>query len=328
MSVKRPIQLGLCCLNIELREQKPTIFASRSCTINTLEKKGVEYAKKLSLENLDDIMRMILWNDKNGIRVFRLTSNIFPHLSNPKTEKYTLDFADSKLKEVGKLAREYNMRLTFHPGQYDVLGTPRHDILENTLRDLECHAEILDRMGCDQNSVMVIHGGGLYGDKEETIKRWCKNFREAPEPIRRRLVLENCERIFNVEDCIRISKEVGVPVVFDTHHYDCYNKIHPDYRAKEVREYIPDILKSWTNRNIKPKFHISEQGCGRVGHHSDYIETIPDYLLEIPEVYGIDIDIMIEAKLKEKAIFKLYEKYPQLNCKKRKIKIVVKSNNK
>ena len=124
MSVKRPIQLGLCCLNIELRDQKPTIFASRSCTMKTFEKKGLEYVKKLSLENLEDIKKMIIWNTENGIRVFRLTSNIFPHLSNPKTERYSLDFADEKLKEVGKLAREHNMRLTFHPGQYDVLGTP------------------------------------------------------------------------------------------------------------------------------------------------------------------------------------------------------------
>ena len=78
----------------------------------------------------------------------------------------------------------------------------------------------------------------------------------------------------------------------------------------QADDYIPDILKSWTDRGIKPKFHVSEQGSGRCGHHSDYIEVIPDYLMEIPEKYGIKIDIMIEAKMKEKAIFKLYSKYP------------------
>ena len=75
------------------------------------------------------------------------------------------------------------------------------------------------------------------------------------------------------------------------------------------------VLETWWRRNIKPKFHVSEQGSGRTGHHSDYIEVIPEYLLEIPEKYGIDIDIMIEAKMKEQAIFKLYTKYPFLNCK-------------
>ena len=66
--------------------------------------------------------------------------------------------------------------------------------------------------------------------------------------------------------------------------------------------YIPDILASWKRREIKPKFHVSEQGSGRTGHHSDFIEEIPQYLLEIPKKYGVEIDIMIEAKMKEQAI--------------------------
>ena len=87
--------------------------------------------------------------------------------------------------------------------------------------------------------------------------------------------------------------------------------------------YIPLILKTWTRRKIKPKFHVSEQGNGRIGHHSDYINELPEYLLEIPRKYNINIDIMIEAKKKELAIFKLYEKYPFLNCKKKKIKFKI-----
>ena len=215
------------------------------------------------------------------------------------------------------------MRLTFHPGQYDVLGTPDERVLSNTILDLECHANILDRMECDQNSVMVIHGGGLYNDKKATIERWIKNYNNAPECIRRRLVLENCEKIFNIEDCLYISDRCGVPVVFDTHHYDCYNLLHPDINLKEAKDYIKAILESWKRRNIKPKFHVSEQGSGRVGHHSDLIETIPEYLMEIPEKYDTNIDIMIEAKHKEKAIAKLHEKYPQCNCKKKILKIKI-----
>jgi UV DNA damage endonuclease len=126
--------------------------------------------------------------------------------------------------------------------------------------------------------------------------------------------LENCEKNFSIEDCIEISKRVGVPVVLDTHHYDCYCQLHPKETFQPPSEYIPDILASWSRRGIKPKFHVSEQGTGKCGHHSDFIEVIPDYLLEIPEKYGVEVDIMIEAKMKEQAIFKLYEKYPYLNC--------------
>ena len=182
------------------------------------------------------------------------------------------------------------------------------------MRDLEYHAKVLNYMSCGVDSVMVIHGGGLYNDKEKTKERWCEKYLTLPSLIKNRLVLENCEHSFNIKDCLEISQKTGVPVVFDTHHFDCYKLLHPEEHFEPAEYYIPFILKSWTDRGIKPKFHVSEQGSGRVGHHSDYIETIPDYLLDIPDKYNIHIDIMIEAKMKEKAILKLYEKYPQLNC--------------
>lgn len=315
MSVNRPIQLGLCCLNCTLRNKNPTIFPSRSCTMKTVREKGLKIAVDRARMNLDDLLTMMRWNEVNGIKVFRLTSNIFAHLSNPRIGPYSIEFARPKLKEIGDLAKELKMRLTFHPGQYDVLGTPHENVLQNTLLDLKVHANILDTMGCDQHSVMVIHGGGYYGNKPLTMERWIKNYNESDESIRRRLVLENCEKCFNIEDCLYISDTCGVPVVFDTHHFECYKLLHPDQQFKPAEYYIPLILETWTRRNIKPKFHVSEQGSGRTGHHSDYIEIIPQYLLDIPDKYGIHIDIMIEAKKKELAILKLYKTYPKLNCK-------------
>ena len=142
-------------------------------------------------------------------------------------------------------------------------------------------------------------------------------------------MLENCEKCYSIEDCLEISNRINIPVVFDTHHYECYNILHKDSEEniKEPSFYIPLILETWKKRNIKPKFHVSEQGSGRVGHHSDYIENIPQYLLEIPNKYNVDVDIMIEAKAKEMAIFKLYKKYPSLNCKKKyKIKRILKNS--
>ena len=170
-------------------------------------------------------------------------------------------------------------------------------------------------MGLGVNSVMVVHGGGVYGDKEATKKRWAEQYNKLPQNVKNRLVLENCERCFSIIDCLDVSKVCGVPVVFDTHHFECYKILHPDERFEDAGMYIQDILDTWQRRGVKPKFHVSEQGSGRCGHHSDYIEKIPSYLLEIPDKYGVEIDIMIEAKKKEQAIFKLYSKYPFLNCK-------------
>jgi UV DNA damage endonuclease len=317
MSDNGVIQLGLCCLNLELRKRKPPIFASRSVQLKTLQSKGIDNLKEKIIENLKDTLTMLDWNEDNGIKVLRLSSDLFPHKSNSKAENYDFDFAKDLLLEIGNKAKKLNHRITFHPGQYNVIGSPSKQVLLNTINDLKYHSDVLDLMGMDQDSVMVIHGGGTYKDKNETIKRWCLQYNNLEESIKKRLVLENCEKNFSIEDCLKVSQMVNIPVVFDTHHFECYKLLHPDEKFKSPEEYIPSILDTWYKRKIKPKFHVSEQGSGKIGHHSDYIEEIPQYLLNIPEQYQVEIDIMIEAKMKEKAIFHLYSKYPFLNLKKR-----------
>ena len=252
-----------------------------------------------------------------------MSSELFPHKTNPKVENYNYDFAEKLLKTIGKKAKLYNQRLTFHPGHFNVVGTPNKEYFKHTCEDLKYHADVLDLMDCDKNSVMVVHGGGIYGDKEKTKKRWCNQYNLLSENVKKRLVLENCEKKFSIQDCLDISKVIGIPVVFDTHHYTCYSQLHPDEFQKPEKDYIKEILDTWAKKNIKPKFHISEQGIGKIGHHSQFVETIPDFLLEIPQKYNIDIDIMIEAKAKEQAILKLYDKYPQLNCKIEKNNIII-----
>jgi len=313
MSCERNIQLGLCCLNTTLKKQKPPIYASRRIIVDTIKKKGIEELKDRVLKNLDDLIKMLKWNEENGIRVYRLSSEMFPHKTNPKVQDYSFDFAVIRLKRIGKFARKHGHRLTFHPGQFNNLGTPDKRTLQMTIADLDYHASVLDIMEMGKDSVMVIHGGGMYGNKKETIERWCNNYNQLPDKIRNRLVLENCEKCYSIVDCLEIHKKCGVPLVFDTHHFECYKKLHPDEEFQDPSYYIPSILKSW--KDIKPKFHVSEQGSGKIGHHSDYIEILPEYLLEIPEKYNINIDIMIEAKMKELSIQKLYDKYPQCNCK-------------
>ena len=316
MSENKEIQLGLCCLNMTMRAQNPPVFSSRKMIIRTIKERGIHSLKEKILQNLKDTLTLMDWNEENGIKVFRLSSELFSHKSNSKIENYTFDFAFDLLKEIGEKSKKYNQRLTFHPGQYNVVGTPNKQSFQQTINDLSYHAEVLDLMEVNENSVMVVHGGGIYGDIEETKNRWCEQFKLLPENVQKRLVIENCEKCFSIKDCLDISKKINIPVVFDTHHFECYKLLHHDELFDEPEYYIPFILETWQKRNIKPKFHISEQGSGKIGHHSDYIETIPNYLLEIPEKYGVYIDIMVEAKMKERAIFALYEKYPFLNCKK------------
>lgn len=305
------IQLGFACINTELRKQD--IFCSRTVRQQTFCDKGVDYVKDLIKKNVSDLKKMVEWNYENGIRIMRISSEILPHYTNEKCPNYTLDFIREDLKEIGRLARLFKQRLTFHPSQFNVLSSPSEKVFENTRKDLRWHTDVLNMMELDQDSVMVIHGGGIYDDKAAATERFIKNFKRLDEDIQKRLVIENCEKCYNIEDMLYISEHTRAPVVFDTHHYTCYN-ICKNKLTREAGEYMPYVLETWYRRNIKPKFHISEQKeDARLGSHSDYIETIPDYILEIPDKYDMEIDIMIEAKMKEQAVFRLYEKYPMLS---------------
>ena len=315
MSVNKPVQLGLCCMNMTLKKAKPPVYASRKIIVRIIDQKGIEELKRRVLANLEDLYKLLEWNENNGVKVFRLSSELFPHKTNPKVPNYTYDFALEHLKRIGKYAKEKNIRLTFHPGQHNVLGSPHTKAVKQSIEDLNYHAEVLDLLECDKNSVMVIHGGGTYGDKPGSKKRWIERYNNLPDNIKNRLVLENCERSYSIVDCLEISESCGVPVVLDTHHQKCYKQLHPDEEFLKTSEYIPKILETWRKKGIKPKFHVSNQGSGKIGHHSDYIDILPTYLLEIPEKYGVHIDIMIEAKCKELSILDLYKKYPELNCK-------------
>ncbi len=315
MSEPKPIQLGLCCMNTQLRGLKVPIYCSRRIIVRIIDEKGIDELKRRILLNLDDLYKMLVWNEENGIRVFRLSSELFQHKTNPRVPDYTYDFALNHLQKIGDFAREKGHRLTFHPGQFNVLSSPSEKAYRQTLEDLEYHADVLDLMKMSKDSVMVIHGGGVYGDKEKTVEKWIERYKLLPDKIQNRLVLENCEKSYSIKDCLKIHYKCGVPIVFDTHHFECYKKLHPNEKFMEAVEYIEFILDTWKEKGIKPKFHVSEQGSGKIGHHSDYIDILPQYLLEIPEKYGVEIDIMIEAKMKELSIQKLYEKYPQCNCK-------------
>ena len=309
-----PIELGLCCINTKLRAQKPPVFCSRSCIRKTFT---VEHAKKLALQNTKDISTMIEWNEQHNIRCFRLSSDMFPHMTDTETEKYTIDFATEELIRAGNLAKEYGHRIVMHPGQYNQVGTKTPGVFEKTVEDLTHHANILDTMGIDHNGVLIVHGGGTYGDKPTTIRRWIEQFDTLPQKVKNRLVIENCERQYSTRDCLNISEIIGIPVVFDFHHYDCFTKIHninhTGIEQESIEDLLPEVIETWTKQGRTPLMHISEQGEGKIGHHSDYIETLPqdllNYTLQNPEQL---IHVEVEAKMKEQAIFRLYKKYPFL----------------
>jgi UV DNA damage endonuclease len=300
MKIPENFRLGYACINTELRKQK--IFCSRTLRLNTAKTKGVDYIKTLALQNVKDLYTILEYNVKHGIFFMRISSDLFPFATHPEFG-YDLDFADSLLKKAGKYAKENGIRLTCHPGQYNVLSSNKEQVVINTVKDLNHHCDFLDRMELDQDSVMIIHGGGCYNNKKDALERLKLNIKLLPENTRNRLVLENCEMSYSIDDLIDISEELQMPIVLDFHHDAIKPSSHPaDF-------YFDRIFKVWNDRGIKPKVHVSNSVVGVLDtdnktkrrKHSDYIRFFHEPLLKIT----FDIDVMLEAKQKEQAIFRL-----------------------
>ena len=314
MTTRNTIQLGLCCINSELR--KRDIFCSRTMIRKNFT---VKKAQELALKNIADIEKLCEWNYRNNIFVLRLSSDILPHYTDPEVEPYDLSFAMEAFRSAGEAVKKYKQRINMHPGQYNQVGAKEEDVFKKTCDDLKMHADLMDAMNIDQDGILCVHGGGVYNDKEKTIKRWISNFQRLPENVRRRLCIENCEKCYSVLDCLQIAEACSIPLIFDKHHFECYNII-AEQKKKELIPVIPysedimsRVVKTWTNRSITPLFHISEQRPdARIGAHSDLIETIPEYLLTLPATYHVNLDIEVEAKSKEIAILHLYNKYSQI----------------
>lgn len=297
--IKDNFNFGYACLNTELRKKK--IFCSRTCRIPTIEKKGMEYVKSLATQNVKDLLTILEWNLEHKIFFMRISSDLCPFASHEKYG-YSLDFLDPLFKKIGDFAKEHGIRLTMHPGQYNALASPRKEVIENTFRDLNHHCNILDKIGLGVDSVMVIHGSGVYGDKPESLKRLAQNLALLPIKTRNRIALENCEMSYCVKDLLPISEALGVPIIIDFHHDSIYESTEP------VQFYFDRVYKVWNDRGIKPKVHVSNSVPGvnpqdnktKRRKHSDYIHFLHDALLTI----DFPLDVMFECKMKEAALLR------------------------
>lgn len=294
-------ELGYACLNTVLRWQDPPIFSSRTARIKTMDEQGPEYIKELGRLNARDIIPMILWNEENNIKFMRLSSEVFPFASHEKYG-YSLKYAEKELRAAGDLAKQLGHRLTMHPGQFTQLGSNRPEVIEASIRDLTSHCEMLDLMGLGKDSVMIIHGGGTFGDRQATLDRMRVTYTtRLSQNVKDRLVLENDEMAWSAEELLPLCKELDIPMVFDFHH----DLLRPSSRPPS--ELLPEIQAIWHKKGIRPKYHLSEPRPGATNlrerrAHSDRCGFLPP---DLPA----DAHLMIEAKDKEQAVLELYRIY-------------------
>ena len=295
------MNLGYACINMTLGGQSPRITTNRSMVKKTFNERGIAYASELALENVRDLFEIIKWNVKNGIKVFRTSSDMFPWASEYNVE----DMPDYNkianiLKGCGAYAKQNGLRITSHPGPFNVLVSPNPKVVQNTITDLELHGKVFDMMGLELSpyNKINIHCNGVYGDKIAAMDRFCENFEKLSDSVKKRLTVENDDKasMYSVKDLMYIHHKIGIPIVFDYHHHQ--------FCTGDLTEQQALILavSTWNKSGVKPVVHYSESKALHENDTKLKPQAHSDYITNLPDTYNIDVDVMVEAKAKELAI--------------------------
>jgi UV DNA damage endonuclease len=293
-------RFGYCCINLSLEKDK--VSTNRGMVKKTFLERGLPYASQLALQNVKDLFKVLEWNSKKEIRMYRMSSDIFPWCSEYEiTDLPDFEEIAINLKFCGDLAKTSDQRLTFHPSPYCVIASERPDVVQKSFKELRQHAEIMDLMGLDQSHdyPINIHINTTKPTKEEAADRFCKAYLELPENVRARLVVEVDDKKsqFTSIDLVQlVHSRVGIPVTFDYLHNIC----NPPSDMSES-ESLSICLSTWGD--FTPIAHYSDS---RKIHEDQSSKEVAhsDWIWGSPETYGMNVDIEFEVKMKDLALMK------------------------
>lgn len=302
------LNLGYCCINTTLA--KSNIRSNRDCKSSTINKKGIEHAGKLFYLNLQDLYKIIQWNEKHNIRLYRMSSCIAPWMS-----KYNFNELSNYneivdiCEKIGNFVKINGHRLTFHPGHFDVLASKSKKVVENTIIDLNRHSEIMSMMNLSETpyNAINIHINGVYGNKSETFKRFSENFSLLELHTQNRITLENDDKTgqWSVNDLYQYTRlyksTQNIPIVFDYLHHQCHNDLFDENEALLLAR------KTWIDVNCKQLCHYSSS---KINENSISMKRAhADYVYEKINTHGLSLDIELEAKAKELALLHYLNTY-------------------
>ncbi len=293
------IRLGYCCINLELSDKG--ISTNHSMIKKTFQQKGMPYVEEKILQNLKSLKEVIQWNYEKDIHVYRMSSSLFPWMSEYEISNLQNPEIFQTLKECGDLAKKYNQRLSFHPGPFNVLASPNQSLIIKTIKELNQHSEIMNLMGLEESHFypINIHVGGFYDSKENTLNRFCDNFSKLSEHCQKRLVVENDDKksMYSVKDLSYLNKQINIPITFDFFHHN----LHSDNLSEE--QALKESLNTWdciplTHYSSSRKIH-EDSSVKEVSHANFIYEKIQDY--------DLIFDVELEAKMKEIALFNYFK---------------------
>lgn len=304
------VRLGYVAISKKLGKKvtsSSTVTFSNYSKISLPEKK-LEKLKSVAASNLKDLETIIKYNIENNIHFYRITSALIPLVTHPEVGDWGhRKFLRKDFEYVGKLINNSNMRVDTHPDEFNVINSINPKVVENTKINLLRQAEWFDDFNYDLGK-MVIHVGGATNGKEAGIERFITNFKTFPEEVKSKLIIENDDKTYTAKETLLLCNELKTPMVLDIHHHNCNNK------DDNIYDLIPDIFATWKDQKLPPKLHFSSPRDGEKDRkHSDFINA-NDFInfLENVKDFNTDIDIMLECKEKDLALFKLADDIKEL----------------
>lgn len=303
------VRFGYVAMSLNVKNASPSKTMTLTAFSNlTNREAAIRKLERIAGENLNNTLRLLRHNRAHDIHVYRFSSKLIPLFGHESLEGWNpIPLLQDTFRQIGEYVKEHQMRVSFHPDHFTVMSTPRPEVLLKSKEDLWRHHLMLVAMGLDERAKCNIHMGGIYGNKEQSLSRFITQFRLLEPSIQRRITLENDDKTFNAEETLIACEKLHLPMVLDIHH----DAVNPS--KKKGFELWSRIIKTWENQKIPPKIHVSSPKNEKdIRAHADFVvsEELIKFLKSIRSNTK-ELDVMIEAKKKDDALFQLIQDFKQ-----------------
>ncbi len=288
-------QLGLVCITTSDAVRYRALTRKRLLQFDAPVQKAM--LRELYADNLLRLNRALDFCSERGLKLYRLTSGLFPFADDEAGADVLEEFG-AEARRTGERATTLGIRLVIHPDQFVVLSSDSEQVVANSIKILQTHAHVLDLLAQPRTSWTVIE---IHGGKGDRAERLVEAIRALPDAIRTRLALENDEYAYSAQQILEVCRAASVPMVFDAHHHVCREKLS-SYEDESVAHFLDAARETWP----RPEWQLVHISNGRTAfndrHHSDFVTEMPSSYARAPW-------IEVEAKQKELAIEKLRDEW-------------------
>jgi UV DNA damage endonuclease len=295
------MKIGYPCINYSIGKKTISTFRLSSYSEDRLIQ-CINY-------NLATLIEILKFNIDNNLMFFRISSGIIPFASHPICKFDWKDYFRSDFIKIGQLIKKHKIRISMHPDQFVLINAKNQDIVAKSIRELEYHTDLLDLMELDHSAKVQIHVGGIYGDKEKSKQQFITNYKNLlTEEIKKRLVIENDDHLYNLKDCIQLHEYLGAPILFDVFHHACFDS------NLSINDAIQKASNTWNHNKdgIMMIDYSNQEPNQRKGKHSETLDTkqFEEFILSVSDY---DFDIILELKDKEKSAAKALNVLNKIN---------------